>query len=79
LFAPAAEFAVAFDLPGPWGGARYGLRTIRLSWQLADLGAAPAALFNYSKFLFVQGIQRSNGIPSIGESEANQNAGERRA
>lgn len=45
LAAPAADIAVAFDLPWPWGGERFELRDIRaLNWIIGPLGSGKTRL-----------------------------------
>lgn len=45
LIGPAAELAVAFDLPWPWGGERFELRDIRpLNYIIGPLGSGKTRL-----------------------------------
>jgi DNA-binding transcriptional MerR regulator len=45
LMGPAAGFAVAFDLPWPWGGERFELRDIRpLNYIIGPLGSGKTRL-----------------------------------
>lgn len=45
LARPSDEIAVAFDLPWPWGGERFELRTLRpLTWIIGSLGSGKTRL-----------------------------------